>query len=675
MIKVTKFGRKSPRKTQTTFMTPCPLDAFGDSQRRSKHNMKLNTYRCFEKDIADVTVSGTMASETSKSEKNDSHKRKSSCSYAWSNNAGDISSNNKRTKASGRLSALSLPSNDVVYNTNDANNLGNIGNVRNVSNAANLTNGIINANYANNNIPFPATNWWKTGTDHIRELMTTSLGSTNDAAIDANNKCAINNINSDNATNDRTAMTASVGLTSSTQSCSVQFPSQALTAIPMGQEYASWLQVSGKATASGSNHLHNTHRHPDSVSIQTQSLTKNTGVYHSGPTFASQSVEGYSSTLPKQILAGNMPDPSIFSTETTGMTTTPSHAQQQQQHKHHYQHQHQQEHSFQRFPYHHAPSSFYTTQNAYLQQHQSLKQGLLQGCIANRGAQKSSTNNGGTQPSQVDRELEESFREDISFDEEDANCFFNPNNSSKANVEDIDILFPEIDCQPSPKAEDNPPECVSGGSLDVGKDMNVLVNGESHLKDKQTSNRSHMMSKNSDAESNPSAKEVKFRAYQAENWTKKFEELLKFREENGHCLVPNCHPPNPALAQWTKRQRYQYKLKQDGKRSTITDERVQALENAGFIWDSHKAVWSERLEELKQFRREFDHCNVPSRYQKNHQLAIWVKRQRRQWKNKMDQLPNCMTDERQEALEAIGFVWDMKKKKKQKGNKSNEQDW
>merc|ERR1719469_1602165 len=79
-------------------------------------------------------------------------------------------------------------------------------------------------------------------------------------------------------------------------------------------------------------------------------------------------------------------------------------------------------------------------------------------------------------------------------------------------------------------------------------------------------------------------KEVKFRVYQAENWTEKFGELMKFQDENGHCLVPNCHPENPELAQWTKRQRYQYKLKMDGKRSTITGERIRALDETGFVW-------------------------------------------------------------------------------------------
>lgn len=159
-------------------------------------------------------------------------------------------------------------------------------------------------------------------------------------------------------------------------------------------------------------------------------------------------------------------------------------------------------------------------------------------------------------------------------------------------------------------------------------------------------------------------KQVKFRAYQAENWTEKFEQLLRFREDHGHCLVPNFHPENQALAQWAKRQRYQYKLKLASKRSTITDERVKALDEVGFVWGSHEAIWSERLEELKKFRHENAHCNVPCRYKKNQQLALWVKRQRRQWKKKVEGLPSSLTDERQEALDSIGFVWDMRKGRK-----------
>jgi hypothetical protein len=84
------------------------------------------------------------------------------------------------------------------------------------------------------------------------------------------------------------------------------------------------------------------------------------------------------------------------------------------------------------------------------------------------------------------------------------------------------------------------------------------------------------------------------------------------------------------------------------------------LDQVGFVWDSHAAVWSERLEELKEFKNVFGHANVPSRWENNHQLAIWVKRQRRQMKNRMEGKKHCMTDERIAALDQVGFVWDMR---------------
>jgi hypothetical protein len=156
---------------------------------------------------------------------------------------------------------------------------------------------------------------------------------------------------------------------------------------------------------------------------------------------------------------------------------------------------------------------------------------------------------------------------------------------------------------------------------------------------------------------------LKFRAYQAENWTERFEELLEFRSRIGHCLVPNNFPVNPPLAQWVKRQRYQYKLKQQSKRSTMSDERVQALEEIGFVWDSHSACWDEKLEELLQFREVHGHCNVPSRYAENRQMAVWVKRQRRQYKFYFESKPSSMTEERIAILEGLGFQWDLRGKR------------
>mmetsp|Transcript_20077 Transcript_20077/g.32415 ORF Transcript_20077/g.32415 Transcript_20077/m.32415 type:complete len:423 (+) Transcript_20077:101-1369(+) len=157
---------------------------------------------------------------------------------------------------------------------------------------------------------------------------------------------------------------------------------------------------------------------------------------------------------------------------------------------------------------------------------------------------------------------------------------------------------------------------------------------------------------------------VRFREYQAEIWSEKFEELCMFRRQHGHCHVPHHFAENPGLAQWVKRQRYQYKLKSEGKRSTLSDERVRLLNKIGFIWNSHDAVWEERLQDLMLFKQIHGHCIVPSNFEPNVQLAIWIKRQRRQYKKYQEGGASSMTPERIAKLEAIGFVWDCRKMNK-----------
>lgn len=161
----------------------------------------------------------------------------------------------------------------------------------------------------------------------------------------------------------------------------------------------------------------------------------------------------------------------------------------------------------------------------------------------------------------------------------------------------------------------------------------------------------------------PQPSKVRFRSHQAESWMGKYEELLDFRLSNGHCLVPNQYSVNPSLAEWVKRQRYQYKLKGMGRHSSMSDDRVIALEKLGFVWNSHDAVWEERLKELKQYKNIFGNTNVPSKYQPNPQLAIWIKRQRRQYKFLTEGKPSTMTPYRVEKLMEINFSWSGRKQK------------
>jgi len=156
---------------------------------------------------------------------------------------------------------------------------------------------------------------------------------------------------------------------------------------------------------------------------------------------------------------------------------------------------------------------------------------------------------------------------------------------------------------------------------------------------------------------------IKFRPYQAEKWQERFDELLEFQKEHNNCLVPHTYPANPELARWVKRQRYQYTLFNQNKKASINVDRIKILDDVGFVWDSHEATWQERLAALSEFKDEHGHCEVPSKYQPNPQLATWVKCQRRQYKLFLEEQPSNITSERIAELERFGFKWEIRKAK------------
>ena len=154
-----------------------------------------------------------------------------------------------------------------------------------------------------------------------------------------------------------------------------------------------------------------------------------------------------------------------------------------------------------------------------------------------------------------------------------------------------------------------------------------------------------------------------------EQWYERFGELLKYKQVHGNCLVPHNWRPNKKLAQWVKRQRYQYRLLKQGRHSTLTMDRVVQLEDVGFVWNSHKAGWDDKFQQLEEFCKEHGHCNVPSTWSDNPSLAVWVKFQRRQYKlraenssgNSNNGGANALTDERIQRLLSLGFIFDPRK--------------
>ena len=134
--------------------------------------------------------------------------------------------------------------------------------------------------------------------------------------------------------------------------------------------------------------------------------------------------------------------------------------------------------------------------------------------------------------------------------------------------------------------------------------------------------------------------------HQSEQWFEKYQELCEFQKEHGHCNVPPRYNNDSSLWRWVKRQRYQHKLKRDGKPSTITDERIAALNKIGLVWDSQGTLWMERYTELKKYLSMNGHCNVPSKYSPNPQLSTWVKVRLNNCSDLFTLLTICHTDMR-----------------------------
>jgi hypothetical protein len=141
-------------------------------------------------------------------------------------------------------------------------------------------------------------------------------------------------------------------------------------------------------------------------------------------------------------------------------------------------------------------------------------------------------------------------------------------------------------------------------------------------------------------------------------WCDLFRQLCEFKVQFGHCLVPQQYAANPKLGTWVSRQRTNFRLQQEGKRSPMNEERIRGLDVIGFDWGTDFAsLWSARFQELEEYKDRFGNCLVPRQYSANLKLGNWVNAQRSSYSLYREGKPSCMTEERIRALNVIGFDW------------------
>ena len=129
-----------------------------------------------------------------------------------------------------------------------------------------------------------------------------------------------------------------------------------------------------------------------------------------------------------------------------------------------------------------------------------------------------------------------------------------------------------------------------------------------------------------------------------EKWEEGFSHLKAFKECKGHFRVPRGKVVDGVnLGNWVQVQRRN--------REGLSAERIQRLDEIGFIWDALTERWEEGFSHLTEFKNRKGDCLVPSRtVTDGFNLGTWVSLQR---SNRAS-----LSADRIQRLKDIEFIWD-----------------
>jgi superfamily II DNA or RNA helicase len=126
-------------------------------------------------------------------------------------------------------------------------------------------------------------------------------------------------------------------------------------------------------------------------------------------------------------------------------------------------------------------------------------------------------------------------------------------------------------------------------------------------------------------------------------WEMRFSELKEFLSIHGHCNAPKSDIDFPNLHTWIGSQRT------NKRRGILSSERIQRLNELGFLWKPNLEKWDSFFSELVIFKTEHGHCDV--RISHGASLHQWVTSQRDAKKRGSLSIDRC------EKLNSISFIW------------------
>uniref|UniRef100_A0A7S0HPV7 Helicase-associated domain-containing protein n=1 Tax=Hanusia phi TaxID=3032 RepID=A0A7S0HPV7_9CRYP len=158
-------------------------------------------------------------------------------------------------------------------------------------------------------------------------------------------------------------------------------------------------------------------------------------------------------------------------------------------------------------------------------------------------------------------------------------------------------------------------------------------------------------------------------------WQPRYERLILFKQIYGHCNITivfgdypaidsngtgaNTTSLAPAFSTKGKEALVQWYLQQidRARRGKMSSSRRNRLEDLGVYLESEVTMashteWTQRIEELRNFKKQHGHCSVPVNYDRNPALARWVHTQR------MRRRKGKMSASRAKQLERLGFSFE-----------------
>merc|ERR1712157_529366 len=151
-------------------------------------------------------------------------------------------------------------------------------------------------------------------------------------------------------------------------------------------------------------------------------------------------------------------------------------------------------------------------------------------------------------------------------------------------------------------------------------------------------------------------------AEKSDRWDENYENLKKYKNKHGSCLVPKDYKDDPRLGNWVANHRIPFRNKMNGKPSRLSNAQYDKLAMLGFKEviknksekeedvvmvsqeDAKKSDrWDENYENLKKYKNKYGSCLVPKDYKDDPRLGNWVANHRIPFRKKMNGKPSRLS--------------------------------